>query len=78
MWITGWNDQYGCDIYEGDVIRDLDGYIGAVVWWREEGCFAVMYERSDPDRILALAECKPSTDLMIVGNIYEHYKNVDW
>jgi hypothetical protein len=75
MWSTSWKDSADTDIYEGDVVRDLDACIGAVVWWREECCFAIQYpkESREPE-MLSMAEFSPE-NLTYLGNIYEH---PDW
>lgn len=76
MWITGWQDSSGKDMYEGDVVRDCDGYRGVIVWWREECCFALKLPETTY-QILALAEYCPG-DLTVLGNVYEHPDWANW
>ena len=74
---TGFCDEYGKKIYEGDIIHYLDGQypdkeenwncLGAVIWDDEAACFYVVGVRS------ALT-FEILSDCVVVGNIHDNPK----
>lgn len=74
---TGFCDEYGKEIYEGDIIHYLDGQypdkeenwncLGAVIWDKEVACFYVVVVRS------ALT-FEILSDCVVVGNIHDNPK----
>lgn len=74
---TGFRDEYGKEIYEGDIIHYLDGQcpdkeenwncLGAVIWDKEVACFYVVGVRS------ALT-FEILSDCVVVGNIHDNPK----
>lgn len=74
---TGFRDEYGKEIYEGDIIHYLDGQcpdkeenwncLSAVIWDDEVACFYVVGVRS------ALT-FEILSDCVVVGNIHDNPK----
>lgn len=67
---TGWRSKR-YDVYQGDIVRDCDGYLGMVVWSDEQGCWDV----KSRDYISPIAEYSQEDELISMGNIYQ---NADW
>lgn len=73
MWYTGWrSERY--DIYQGDIVRDCDGYIGVVTYWEEEGCWGVNFGNDK----LVISEFFQENDLISMGNIYQQPDWENW
>jgi hypothetical protein len=64
------NDEYGTEIFEGDVVYFIDCYEHDVVVWDDEN-FKYFFRESCED----LSEFK-SSELRVVGNIHEMAKEL--
>ncbi len=67
---TGLKDKNGKEIYEGNIVRCVNGHEGLVIWEEEKGCFNVQhyYSQSDDYPIMAFFEGQP---IKIIGNIHD-------
>ena len=73
MFFTGWKgERY--DLYQGDIVRDYDDYIGLIVWERKQGWWGIQYK----DDILPLAEFPKEGALVSLGNIHQHPDWENW
>ena len=65
---TGLFDKNGKEIYEGDIITDIEynGYIG---WYKRENCWAVM-ELDEYGICPQLFECQVASQFEVVGNVH--------
>lgn len=71
MQFTGLHDKNGKGIYEGDIVRCVNGHIGEIEWEAHDCCFNVTdyYRASDDYPTMAFMEGQP---FEVVGNIYEN------
>ena len=65
---TGLKDKNCKEIYEGDIITDIEynGYIG---WYKRENCWAVM-ELDEYGICPQLFECQVASQFEVVGNVH--------
>lgn len=63
---TGLKDIFDREIYEGDIVRDIDLFTGVVTWEDQDGLWFVKDDRKDD----GLQEYIVSAE--VVGNIYEN------
>jgi hypothetical protein len=67
---TGLKDRSGKKIFEGDVVKCINGHIGVVEWENHDACFNVTgyYNCSNYFPTMAFMEGQP---VEIIGNIHE-------
>lgn len=63
------NDEYGIEIFDGDVVYFTDCYENDVVVWDEDNLRYFFKESWEP-----VSEFKPS-ELRVIGNIHDMVKN---
>ena len=69
MHSTGLKDKNGVEIFEGDVVKDIDGEIGYIVFLKQEMGYVIVYKNRD--RRLGHRNGIEVHHLELIGNIYE-------
>jgi uncharacterized phage protein (TIGR01671 family) len=70
MQYTGLTDRNGTEIYEGDIVKTIDG-LGVIIYEPKLATFAIEY-RSYKITIPHYLDSERGNDLEVLGNIYEH------
>jgi hypothetical protein len=63
---VGFKDQNGTFIYEGDLVKDKDGYIAYVAWFN-----GAWWLKSEPSQAMDRENEETYAELEICGNIHE-------
>lgn len=76
MQFIGLKDIHGTEVFDGDIIKDSEGFIAQVVYDKEYAGFGLNYQPFDPKEGLSLTfeELKNEyrNTFEIIGNIYEN------
>lgn len=75
MQFTGLKDKNGKEVFEGDVIRDSDGFEGIVQYDKSYGMYGIAYLPTKSNGIdMTFEELKDKywNTFEVVGNIYEN------
>ena len=72
---TGLKDKNGKEIYEGDIIKDIENWIGIVEWNKKDCFFNINYPIQNETMMFDDAfDSNPEKNTEIIGNIYENPK----
>lgn len=69
---TGFKDRNGKLIYEGDWIKDKDGYIAHIVWFN-----GAWWLKSEPSQAMDRENEETYAEFEVIGNIHENKELLD-
>ena len=70
---TGLKDKNGKEIYEGDIIKDIENWIGIVEWNKKDCFFNINYPIQKETMMFDDAfDSNPERNAEIIGNIYDN------
>lgn len=70
---TGLKDKDGKEIYEGDIIKDYENWVGIVEWDKKDCFFNINYPIQNETMMFDDAfDSNPERNAEIIGNIYKN------
>ncbi|MEB8071601.1 YopX family protein [Staphylococcus xylosus] len=67
---TGLKDKNGVEIFEGDIVKNVNGELGYIAFLKQEMGYVIVYKNRD--RRLGHRNGIEDFHLETIGNIYEH------